>query len=618
MTSPFTPDLEQAQKHLRLLDREAEAFVFQTFDDLKSRSDRGLARTLHGSLKEVAPELIRLQARGAGVYVTVNSTRGGRRRKKDVVAARAVFREADEPNLPPLPLEPHFIVETSPGRCHEYLKIVPDRGLDRWEGIMLRMVEDYGSDPCAKDLARVLRLAGFYHIKDPASPHMVKIVRESGADPYTLERVATAIPPIVQIAPKANPTTRTFTGDAGTPYGLAALKAETDTLASTPPDTKRNHQLNASAFVCAQLAAGGELAPAHARREIMAAALASGLPAIEAQSTLESGWEAGLKEPRTAPEKSSSVATPLDATGPIPLPDKIRAVSIAEFLSLVFPPRENVLDPWLPTQGLAMIHAKRGVGKTHVGLGIAVAVASGGKFLRWTAPKPRGVLYIDGEMPAVVMQERISQIIASTDNELTAPLNIITPDLQPGGMPNLTTEEGQEAIEDHLEGISLVIVDNISTLCRGGRENEAESWLPVQEWALRLRTRDLSVLFIHHAGKGGAQRGTSRREDILDTVINLKHAGDYNPDQGACFEVHFEKARGIYGDEVKPFEAKLSSDQNGKQEWTIKDLDESTTEKVADLLNDRVPQSEIAELLGVAKGTVSKHKKKAKNLGLIK
>lgn len=294
---------------------------------------------------------------------------------------------------------------------------------------------------------------------------------------------------------------------------------------------------------------------------------------------------------------------------------KVKGIGIADFLSLEFPPRENILDPWLPMQGLCMIHAPRGIGKTFLSLNIAVAVASGGQFLRWRAPQERGVLLLDGEMPGIVLQERLSYIIASVDDEPTAPLTIITPDLQPSGMPNLIELEGQEAIEPYLKDISLVIVDNISTLCRGGRENEGESWLPVQEWALKLRSRGISVLFIHHSGKAGQQRGTSRREDVLDTVISLKHPAEYRPDMGACFEVHFEKSRGIYGDVVKPFEAKMET-HGGKYIWTLKDLEESLTDKVAELMKEGIPQHEIAELLGKAKGTISKHVKKAKMNGV--
>lgn len=296
---------------------------------------------------------------------------------------------------------------------------------------------------------------------------------------------------------------------------------------------------------------------------------------------------------------------------------RINIVNALDFMAMTFPPRENIISPWLPTQGLAMIFAQRGIGKTHLSLGIAYAVASGGKLFNWEAPKPKGTLFMDGEMPASVLQDRLARIAISSDFEPQAPLRIITPDLQTNGMIDLSQPDDQKDIESYLDGISLIIIDNISTLCRSGRENEAESWLPVQEWGLQQRAKGRSVLFIHHSGKGGQQRGTSRREDVLDTVIALRHPGDYSPEQGATFEVHFEKARGIYGDDTKPFEARLTTTEAGKQEWITQNLEQSTAEKVAHLLADSIPQNEIAELLGITKGAVSKAKKRAGAMGLL-
>jgi len=298
-------------------------------------------------------------------------------------------------------------------------------------------------------------------------------------------------------------------------------------------------------------------------------------------------------------------------------PARLKMVDVADFLNTEFPPRENLLAPWLPRQGLCMVYAPRGLGKTHFSLGVSYAVASGGKFLGWEAPAPRGVLFVDGEMPGVVLQERLARIVASSALEPLAPLRIVTPDLQARGMLNLSDPEEQAALEPYLEGIDLIVVDNLSTLCRSGRENEAESWLPVQAWALRQRAAGKSVLFVHHSGKSGEQRGTSRREDVLDTVIALRRPGDYSPDQGACFEVHFEKARGIYGDDTKPFEAALTTGPDGRQTWTVKALEQSTAEKVARLLADGVVQGEIAEMLGMTKGAVSKAKKRAESMGLL-
>ena len=130
-------------------------------------------------------------------------------------------------------------------------------------------------------------------------------------------------------------------------------------------------------------------------------------------------------------------------------------------------------------------------------------------------------------------------------------MKILSPDAQEFGIPDLSTTEGQEKIDTLIcDETKLVILDNLSTLIRSGKESESDSWLPVQEWILRLRSRGKSVLLIHHAGKGGQQRGTSRREDVLDTVIALKKPEYYKPESGTCFEVHFEKNRSLSHDEI--------------------------------------------------------------------
>ncbi|MGH8533177.1 MAG: hypothetical protein ACREV1_10770, partial [Gammaproteobacteria bacterium] len=62
----------------------------------------------------------------------------------------------------------------------------------------------------------------------------------------------------------------------------------------------------------------------------------------------------------------------------------------------------------------------------------AYIVAAGGEVLGWQATKARKVLYVDGEMPATALQERLARIVKSADLE-PAPgmLRLITPDLQP-------------------------------------------------------------------------------------------------------------------------------------------------------------------------------------------
>lgn len=346
------------------------------------------------------------------------------------------------------------------------------------------------------------------------------------------------------------------------------------------------------------------------------------LPESEVQRTCQSiweihkrnhpdGWVTPLHTCKTPPEGESESLKP---------GSRIHVVSVLDFMSIEFPPRENLLAPWLPVQGLAMVYAPRGIGKTHFSLGVAYAVSSAGEFLGWQATRPASVLFIDGEMPAVTLQKRIALINLSSQKDPAAPFKIITPDLQDPltGMIDLSRPADQRELEPALDGVDLIVIDNLSTLCRSGKESEGEGWLPVQSWVLRQRAAGRSVLLVHHSGKNGEQRGTSRREDVLDTVIALRRPADYTPDKGANFEVHFEKARGIFGDETKPFEAQLNINPSGLQEWTIKNLDKSTAEKVAALLDEGLTQMEIAEMLKLTKGAVSKARKRAGDLGLLK
>jgi DNA-binding CsgD family transcriptional regulator len=295
----------------------------------------------------------------------------------------------------------------------------------------------------------------------------------------------------------------------------------------------------------------------------------------------------------------------------------LAVVEVMDFIKMNLPNREVILSPWLPAQGLAMIYAPRGVGKTHVALGIAYAVTSNTAFLGWQPTKARNVLYLDGEMPAALMQERLLALADANRVPLIASFKLITPDLQRGAMPDLATPKGQVMLEAHLAGVELIIVDNISTLCRNTRENEADSWLPVQEWALRMRAAGKSVLFIHHAGKGGNQRGTSKREDILDTVISLKRPDDYKPKEGAVFQVHFEKARGFLGKATESFEARFTTRPDGLQEWLISPIKDTSYDQTIHLTSQGLDQSKIAEKLNIHKSNVSRHLKRAHQEGKI-
>jgi putative DNA primase/helicase len=161
----------------------------------------------------------------------------------------------------------------------------------------------------------------------------------------------------------------------------------------------------------------------------------------------------------------------------------------------------------------------------------------------------------------------------------------------------------------------------LSTLCTTGGESASDAWVPMQNWLLMLRRRGIAVLFIHHAGTNGRQRGTSRREDALDTVIALRRPEDYSPDQGARFEIHFEKLRNrVGGAGALPFEASLDSfTANGRDgiRWCSRDLIPPILKRAAQLFADGLSVREVAATLRISKSEAGRLRIRALDDGLL-
>lgn len=250
------------------------------------------------------------------------------------------------------------------------------------------------------------------------------------------------------------------------------------------------------------------------------------------------------------------------------------SMSARELCDKSLPSREHIMFPWLLKPGLAMLYGHRGLGKSFLALFIAITVAIAGRLFKWAAPVPRVVLYIDGEMPLADIQGRLKSICDSLNCQPPETLLFLNDEILKGQMPNLSTAAGRAKIKKLLlnHNVSLMIVDNVSTLC-GSKQNFASSWRPIQDWALTLRKLGISILFIHHSNKAGLQRGTGEREDILDVIIRLERPQNYQPTDGARFQIHYDKSRGFWGDDAKPFEATLITSE-GKHEWKTAEISE--------------------------------------------
>ena len=177
-------DLWQAGRFLEILAGN-EPVTFQTFADRKDiQSPPSLARILQGTLERHAQELMRLNSMGAGIFVMVNKGDGRGRRAENVIGVRAPFVDLDGAPLKPVleaPLRPDMIVETSPGRYQVYWKVNGIK-LCEFSFFQQELAHRFGGDPKVKDLPRVMRIPGFFHLK--GDPFLVRIIEPTLEVPH--------------------------------------------------------------------------------------------------------------------------------------------------------------------------------------------------------------------------------------------------------------------------------------------------------------------------------------------------------------------------------------------------------------------------------------------------
>ena len=150
-----------------------------------------------------------------------------------------------------------------------------------------------------------------------------------------------------------------------------------------------------------------------------------------------------------------------------------------------FRPREPIVGGWFKQGDLGFIYGARGLGKTWLAMLLARKCVEGGSVADWNVHKPRGVLYVDGEMPLDGIRERDAALSTVAANGMFYLQHEALFHLT-GQVLNLTNPTAQAAILEKCQrdGIEILFLDNLSCLFSGIKENDADAWERVLPWLL--------------------------------------------------------------------------------------------------------------------------------------
>lgn len=308
---------------------------------------------------------------------------------------------------------------------------------------------------------------------------------------------------------------------------------------------------------------------------------------------------------RQPPAENS--ASPLDYTASL--------LTAPELSAMEVPKRPALLGKWMREADLGFIFAARGVGKTWMAMLICNALVEARSLGEWQAgDSPRKIIYVDGEMALADSQERISAI------GITAPGFIWLHHEHLFDKSGLTLNIGkpdcQAALTALLQNGDVLILDNLSALCRGVAENDNDAWETLLPWLLALRRSKVTAIIVHHAGRNGEMRGASRREDAANWILRLQDDTENDDEREKAIVSTFPKARGCKPQDAMPlrwvFQIKA-----GKLSISCK-AHSGPDALAAHILAGVDSASDCAEILSVSKGTVSKWAKALQKAGRIR
>lgn len=139
--------------------------------------------------------------RGYGIFFTVNTFKTKERKESNLEKLDHWYVDIDSgtktnqfKKIVEFGLVPSMVVETKNGH-HVYWAIKDSPTLEEYKSILIKLIAFFNADKNAKDAARLLRMPGYYHMKNPDSKFLVECIFQRDIS-YTSDEINDCLPEI--------------------------------------------------------------------------------------------------------------------------------------------------------------------------------------------------------------------------------------------------------------------------------------------------------------------------------------------------------------------------------------------------------------------------------------
>lgn len=183
-----------------------------------------------------------------------------------------------------------------------------------------------------------------------------------------------------------------------------------------------------------------------------------------------------------------------------------------------------LIDPFISPQSITQVVGFNGHGKTLWLMSMLWSASIGKDFGAATIEQPLKILYLDYELSATTITDRIDQLTGAV-GEMSENMAIWAASISDIGL-DLNNGDGIKHLRELLEEVKpqIVVIDTVRSAWQGMEENSPSSWVKVNQLCMAIRNTGCAVVFVHHRNKPssngfGREAGSTAQLKDLDTQI---------------------------------------------------------------------------------------------------